>query len=116
MANFKRLGKNTIWLARTLPAFTQRYDDLGQQNPLAPERIEEMWAVIKMFRRTINEVYNANEQRQLHHALDYHTVLLARLVDLDRNATPEEVLQALSALNATTKMMINIEYINSAAR
>lgn len=113
MANFKRLGKNLIWLVQTIPAFMDRYDDLGQQNPLAPERIEEMWAVIRMYRRTINEVYNKSEQELLHRALDKHVNLLSGLVELDRNATCAETTNAMVAINNVTEMMIQTQSTNS---
>jgi len=109
MANFKRLGKNLIWLVQTIPAFMDRYDDLGQQNPLAPERIEEMWAVIRMYRRTINEVYNKSEREHLHHALDNHVSLLNGLIELDRNATCDETTAVMGAINNVTELMIKAQ-------
>ena len=108
MRNFKRLSKNVIWMMQILPAFMQRFDSLGQENPQVPDRLDEIYAVVDMIDSAIEVTYNKSERMPMFVALNVYRTNLAYLVSLDRNANPDEVTSALQSVNIVLEMMLAV--------
>ena len=106
--NTAKLVKDVVWMAKMLPAFNTRYDELGQENPLVNERVSEIREVIKDLQKVIAATYNASEKIKICTKLNIFETQLQELVELDRNATEQECNHALNALVNTTGLMENI--------
>lgn len=104
--NFKKLSKNVIWLVKTIPAFMDRFDSMGQENPRAYERISEMYAVLQMLDKCILTTFNKSERVALNDQMKITKQLLTGLVDLDRNATSYEITVMIHAINKVSMMIL----------
>lgn len=88
---FSQLEHNMIWLSKIIYAFDTRFDELNQENPLAPDRIFEMHEAMREIYDSIKNLYPLHDGYALYPIHTSLYVALKSLIDLNRNATINEI-------------------------
>jgi len=104
----EKMVRDVTWLAQIVPAFKQRYDSNGIQNPKVPARLDEISDAIDTLRFMLANHFTNTERRELNEIYDIFRNHLDYIIGLEKNASHKEVLNTLKSLENLTGRMAEI--------